>query len=506
MEEFEKTKYELLGSLLLFTQTFYKLRTGRDFELSAPVGRESHFITISKELTKVFRGEIQKLCLFVPPRYGKTENAISFIAWTLAHFPDSEYIYTSYSHTLATKQTQAIKELIQLPHYRKLFNVEIARDSSAKADFKTTQGGKVYAAGSGGTVTGMGAGIKGVSRWGGAFFMDDLHKPDESTSDTVREGVKEWFFNTAQSRINAPHTPFIYIGHKTHEDDLPSNLEKMGWHVVSLPALDAAGNALYPEMHPKEALLKLKEESPYVFAAQYQQDPIPAGGSVFKEDNFFLTDEDPDCLATFITIDTAETEKDYNDATVFSFWGLHKINQFGVDTEVYGLHWIDCIEIRVEPKDLQAEFLAFYSLCMQYKIKPRFAAIEKKSTGVTLLSVLGSFQGLQVLDSQSSGENYSRRKSKTDRFLDIQPYVSKKLISLPRYGRHTKMCIEHCKKITANNSHRFDDIADTLYDAIKIALIDKILINISQSNKKTVAKSAMANMVRRQKQLQQLRA
>ena len=37
------------------------------------------------------------------------------------------------------------------------------------------------------------------------------------------------------------------------------------------------------------------------------------------------------------------------------------------------------------------------------------------------------------------------------------------------------MCVEHMTKVTANDSHRHDDIADTLADAVKIALIDKQL-------------------------------
>ena len=41
-------KEALSRSLLKFTQNFYTLRTGRKFELSNPVGRESHYITICK--------------------------------------------------------------------------------------------------------------------------------------------------------------------------------------------------------------------------------------------------------------------------------------------------------------------------------------------------------------------------------------------------------------------------------------------------------------------------
>ena len=61
------------------------------------------------------------------------------------------------------------------------------------------------------------------------------------------------------------------------------------------------------------------------------------------------------------------------------------------------------------------------------------------------------------------------------RFLEIQPLIAAKLISFPKEGKHVKMCLDHLMKITANNTHRFDDICDNLYDACKIALIDKSL-------------------------------
>jgi hypothetical protein len=39
------------------------------------------------------------------------------------------------------------------------------------------------------------------------------------------------------------------------------------------------------------------------------------------------------------------------------------------------------------------------------------------------------------------------------------------------------MCLEHMTDITANNTHKFDDIADTCYDAVNAVFIDKIIIN-----------------------------
>jgi predicted phage terminase large subunit-like protein len=65
--------------------------------------------------------------------------------------------------------------------------------------------------------------------------------------------------------------------------------------------------------------------------------------------------------------------------------------------------------------------------------------------------------------------------NKTTRFLEIQPYLASKQISIPKEGRHTAMVLEHLRKITANDSHRHDDIADTLYDGVKLGIIDNVI-------------------------------
>lgn len=484
-------QFELQGSLLEFTRVFYYLRTGRTFDLSQPIGRESHIITICRALMRVFNGECNRLIINVPPRYGKTELLIHFVAWAMANHPDSNFIYTSYSTSLATKQTQTIKQIMTSPHYRKLFGVDLKDDTQAKNNFETTKNGSVYAVGAGGTITGRGAGLHGVKRFGGAFIMDDMHKPSEVTSDTIREAVIDWYFNTAMSRANSADTPFIFIGQRLHEDDLPARLIKNGsWEIISLPALDLAGNALNPEKHTPAQLLEMQELSPYVFAAQYQQNPQPAGGGIFKPEWFALLDEEPEILATVITADTAETAKDYNDATVFHFLGVYQL-----PTGVLALHSIDCREIRVEPKDLEAEFLDFYSDCTRHKVPPLVALIENKSTGVTLSSVLKTFRGLkirQIERTKASG-------SKTARFLEMQPFIAAGLFSLPKEGKHTPVVLEHMRKITANDSHRHDDIADTIYDAIKVALIDKTLYIISQAQDARKAITSKLNQAVKQK-------
>ena len=511
----ESTRVErakLYGSLLFFTRVFYQLRTGREFQLSYPTCRESHFISVARELTRVKRGELDLLVIKEPPRYGKTEQVIHFVAESLAEYPDANFLYTSYSKSLASKQSSTIRDIIMLQEFKDLFFVHLKQSSKSKFDFDTTEGGSVYAAGFQGTITGRGAGIKGIDpskRFGGAIIIDDAHKPDEATSDTIREGVIEWYYNTLLSRRNnGIKTPIIFIGQVVHEDDLANHLTRECEEdttgrkkVLSLPALDDAGNALHPELHTKEELIKMREASPYIFAAQMQQKAQPAGGGLFKKVWFPILNHEPEITLTFITCDTAETEKEYNDATVFSFWGLYKIKQGEFETGLWGLHWLDCLEVWVEPKDLENEFMSFYQKCMRYEVKPSVAAIEKKSTGTTLSSCLEDIQGLQILKVERS----SKSCPKMDRFIRIQSYPATKRITFTYGADHVKKCIDHCAKITANNTHSRDDICDTLHDAIKLALIDKTIIGMRVSNQNESQNKILGELSQLNKARQSLR-
>ena len=479
--DIDKEQYasELRCSLLRFTKVFYPLLTGRDFIVSNPPGREPHQITICKALVRAAKLEIpeQRLIINVAPGSGKSTLLSAFVAWTLASYPDARFLYISYSKVLAAKHTEMIKRIIQLPHYKYLFGVSIRHDSKAREYFQTTAGGAVAAFGSGGAITGMDAGLPGLDRFTGAVIIDDAHKPDEVHSDTIRQSVIENYRETIQQRARGQNVPFIFIGQCLHEDDL-SNYLKTGqdgynWERVILKSIDEAGNPMYPEAFPLEMLRKKQEFDPYVFASQFQQDPIPAGGALFKPHWIEQLDDEPEIIFTFLTADTAETSKSYNDATAFSFWGLYNIEILGRKTGEYGLHWLDCQELRIEPKDLKPMFLEFWQACMSHPKQPMLAAIEKKSTGVTLISVLEEIRGLQIRQI----ERTKASGSKAQRFLEVQPYIASKRVSITRGARHTDLVLNHISKITANDTHRHDDIMDTLVDAIRLSLIDKTITN-----------------------------
>lgn len=480
----EELASQLQGSLLEFCKVFYPLLTGRQFIIPVPLGRESHAVTISRALTRAARLQIpsQRLVINVPPGHGKSLFVCMWVAWTLSMYPDSRYLYISYSKSLAAKHTEVIKRIISLRHYQYLFDVSVRYDSKAKEFFQTNQGGAIAAFGSSGAIVGQDGGLPGLDRFSGAVIIDDAHKVEEAHSDTIREGVIKNYRETIQQRARGVKVPYIYIGQRVHEADLAAYLldgkDGYHWERVVLKAIDDAGNALYPEAFPLESMLIKQDRDPYVFAAQFQQNPIPSGGGLFKADWFVSMDMEPNILFTFITCDTSETSKSWNDATSFSFWGVYEIENFGRKTGELGLHWLDCVEIRVEPKDLRDSFILFYSECCRHSMPPLVAAIEKKSTGVTLISTLKEIRGLTIREverTRASG-------SKTQRFLEIQPYIASKYVSFTEGARHAPMCIEHMTKITANESHRHDDIADTAADAIRLALIDKTVYSIDKKD------------------------
>jgi predicted phage terminase large subunit-like protein len=471
----------LLNNQLEFTKYFYKLRTGRDYIISTPPCRFSHHVILADLVPNILNHEVTRLIVNIPPRYGKTEWALHLVARGIAEYPDSNFMYITYEKDLATLQTSIIRQIISLPEFRTIFGVNLSKDFNTKAEFQTDKGGIIYAVGANGAITGRGAGINLLDRFGGLAIIDDIHKPSEIHSDTSRESIiHRWWPETFMSRLNNKNTPVIIICQRLHEDDiithLKSGYDTYTYKVISIPALDEALNALDPNKHSKEKLLEMKEHQPYVFSAQYQQEPQPAGGSLYKKENFepYFLVTPKNIIKTFITVDAAETEKNYNDATVFSFWGIYEKEINGVKTGVNALHWLDCEELWIEPKDLKDEFMNFYTRCLMFHVKPLHVGIEKKSAGITLLSMFKEIPGIYTID--TTEVRPSKTMSKIDRFISVQDFVSNKRITFTENNHHVKNVVKHLSKITANNTHKLDDIADTMVDAIYM-LLNNIVSN-----------------------------
>jgi len=163
-----------------------------------------------------------RLLVNVPPGHGKSVMISFWVAWCYAKWPDCNFLYISYSKTLAASHTEVIKRIMSLSQYKTIFNVHLRDDSQAKDAFTTQAGGTVAAFGSSGAITGRNAGLPGLDRFSGCVIIDDAHKPDEVHSDLIREGIITNFRETIQQRPRGINVPIVFIGQRLHEQDLPA--------------------------------------------------------------------------------------------------------------------------------------------------------------------------------------------------------------------------------------------------------------------------------------------
>lgn len=375
--------------------------------------RSLHHLLICDALMRVFRGEVLRLIVNIPPRYSKTELVGKFISFGLGHCPDAEFLYISYSAKLAADKTFDVREDVTSEPYREIFP-DVQLITEGQGHWKTTRGGVVYAAGSDGTITGFGAG-KMRSGFGGALIVDDPHKPDEVYSDVKREGVRRTFQNTVENRLNWANTPIILIMQRLHEQDLAGWLLAGGngekWEHLCLPAIQADGTALWPEKHSLATLQRMQMAAAFEFSGQYMQQPTPPAGGFFTEKMLLLDTglKKPDgspiykaapypalCDGVFAVLDSATKTGARRDGVGVVYYALSFYGQNAWPLTIldYDLTQMDAALLETW---LPNVFKRLEELAVQCKARQgsRGVHIEDKNSGSELLQ-RGKLRGMNV--------------------------------------------------------------------------------------------------------------
>lgn len=280
-------KSALQQDLLLFTRYMFKARTGNKFIVNW------HHEAIAEHLQAVKAGEIQNLIINIPPRYGKTElGIINFVPWCFLDNQACKFIHLSYSDALVADNSSQIRELVKHEAYQELNRLSFQPDADSKHLWKTNKAGGLYAAPTGGTITGFGAGQTGTDDFAGAILIDDPLKPDDAKSELMRGNINSRLVNTIMSRRNSRKTPIIIIMQRIHEEDMTgyalSGATGEDWKLLKLPALGEGNKPLWDLKHTAEELVRM-QNSPdptarMVFSGQYQQEPAPEEGIYFKRE------------------------------------------------------------------------------------------------------------------------------------------------------------------------------------------------------------------------------
>lgn len=421
-------------------------------------GRNWHHKVICDKLEAVYRGEITRLIINIPPRYSKSEIAvICFIAWCFGKNPDCEFIHSSYSKSLASKNSGLIRDIMEQPWYTAIFPaVELRNDSRAKDNWQTTSDGCMYATGNEGSITGFGAGKK-CGDFGGAIVVDDPIKPKDASSHTGvgLTNVNEWFGETLESRTNDPKTPIIIIMQRLHQNDLCGFLLDGGngetWEHLVIPAINEAGEALYPEKHTIEALRLMESSKPYVFAGQYMQRPAPKGGGIFKDDWWQYYKVLPEIEYSFIVADTAMKAKQANDYTVLACWGVCRKGR---------AYLIDLKRGKWEAPELLKTFIAFWNKNKHNSsIRLRQAFVEDKSSGTGLIQQIKRDYSIPIV-----GLQRGKGEDKVSRANGVVSNVEAGLVYIPEGAHYISDFVgEH--SVFPNGTH--DDMVDTTSDALE---------------------------------------
>lgn len=290
-----------------------------------------HHALIAEKLEAVERGEIKRLMITMPPRHGKSELASRrFPAWYIGRNPGKQIIAASYNSDLAADFGREVRNIVSSPEYNKLFSTTLAADSQAANRWHTDAGGMYVAAGVGTAITGRGADI---------LLIDDPFKDREEADSEIRRGrVWDWYTSTAYTRL-MPGGAVIVINTRWHDDDLSGRLladqEDGGdqWDVLSLPAIQPDGSALWPAWYPLERLEQIRSVLPTRdWNSLYQQNPIPDDGDYFKSTWLNEYNDLPQGMSIFGASDYAVTDGDGD-------YTEHGV--FGIDTagNVYVLDW-----------------------------------------------------------------------------------------------------------------------------------------------------------------------
>jgi len=343
-----------------------------------------HVTAILYQLLRVLDGEITRLIVNIPPRYFKsTIISVVYVAYRLGLDPTRKIMVVSHSNDLAVELSILTRDLMQSDLYKWVFpDTIISKSKNTETYFKTEKGGGRFAASIGASVTGFGA---------DEIIVDDLQNPKDILSETKLLKTNEYLRNTLHSRLEDKKDGVMIITHqRLHPEDTTGfALETGDWEHLKLPAIATEverieigpgiyherqpGEALDPEREDTETLKKIEREvGPLVYSAQWQQEPTPPGGRLFKLEQMMRYDDLPPihyCQGYVISLDPAVTAAETSDFSAITIW------------QVYG-EWYYLVDVwrdKVEFPDLEAKC---YELDAKYR--PLLFLIEGSHIGKAL--------------------------------------------------------------------------------------------------------------------------
>lgn len=299
-----------------------------------------HIETLALYLDLARQGKHKRLIFNLPPR--SLKSMIISVAWPaflMGHNPALRIICVSYGDDLARKLGRNFQIIMRQEWYKKTFPAMAHRPiRDSEIDYVTHAQGYRYATSINGPITGMGADV---------IIIDDPMKAVEAESEVIRSGINNWVQNTLFSRIDNADGIVALAMQRLHQGDLSGFLlNQEGYELVKIPALAPINEQGFPIYRPPGLYTrkkgeplemerlgldflehKRKEIGEINFSAQYQQEPLPPEGNIFRKSYFasrFDLRKDfgwGDFETITVSWDIAAKTGQHNDYSAFTVWG-----------------------------------------------------------------------------------------------------------------------------------------------------------------------------------------
>jgi predicted phage terminase large subunit-like protein len=372
---------------------------------NAPFVGNWHIGAICEHLEAQSRGQLPRLVINVPPGSSKsTTVCVMWPCWEWTWKPGSQWQFAAYADTLAVRDSLRCRSLMETPWYRELWG-DVWQPARWLVDWLANdKGGIRQALSVGGIATGFHAHRQ---------VVDDPTKPMDAHSPVMLEKAELWWFETMASRVLPGDNTRTIIMQRLHDLDLAGKAAEQGYTTLSVPmvyeskARRAAtpigwedprrhdGELLCPERwNELEVARRKKEFGPDGWAAQDQQDPVPAGGAIYKEEwlkQFFTTRPDLFGHLVLISLDAAFKNRETSSYVCAQVWSYKPPNFFLLDEIRDHLDFLGTV---AAVKTLYARFPMASSIL-----------IEDKANGPAVIDVLkGQIPGVLAVTPDGSKE------------------------------------------------------------------------------------------------------
>lgn len=514
---------------------------------------------ICLHLEAVTFGDINRLLINVPPGFMKSLLTDVFWPaweWGPMNMPHTRYVAFSYSEGITTRDNNKMTRLILSQAYRDLWGDRFTMTKLGETKIENDQTGFKLATSVGG---------RGTGERGDRVILDDPHNVIKMESQMEREKTVRFFRESMSNRLNDDNSAIVIIMQRLHEGDvsgdiltreadychlmIPMRFEPMvypvsadglrvedpetgepftgnelGW--IDPRALDGDQNLLSPqEMAQYEGMLAWPERfdvigdrameyevGSFAYAGQYQQSPVPRKGGILKREYWmdYLPTRDgkfPDFDFVCVSVDTAFTEKEENDPTGCTTWGLWTDPEDGFPKVMLLAAWRKHLPIHGVEQEPQARTESTEDYLR--RCQPHWGIVEMvkwsadRFGGADVVLIEGRASGLDVINELR--RLYARAQwqvvpinPKTDKYsraIAVQPTFAQGLVYAPARDWAT-MVKDECAMFP---KHRFKDLTDSTTQALSY-LRKQGLIHRRDEITASIEEAKDYNVIRRKSQ------